>query len=210
MLSYQNRKFLWGDKTMACLFVLSSQWGFHAGEMVSLNWNGALCLKRKLGLQNSQWPHDMETLSLLQALYAYKPLAIFEIVVDSLKKFFFNQRFNMLVQERHNSIANALVLRLSCTNPLSWFAGNLRCHGTHVIISKSLLPFVCLCPYIYTYLCSSVCFSPSDTQTLWIVPVYPMTLPHIMFMKKHTLCKAPYDEALWHLKLSPPDDMKLE
>ena len=29
----------------------------------------------------------METLSLLQALYAKKPLVIFEIVVDSLKKF---------------------------------------------------------------------------------------------------------------------------
>ena len=34
--------------------------------------------------------------------------------------------FNGLVQERHNSIANALELRLSCTNPLIYFACSLE------------------------------------------------------------------------------------
>ena len=35
-----------------------------------------------------------------------------------------------LVQERHNSIANALELRLSCTNPSTWYHCLLPCIAT--------------------------------------------------------------------------------
>ena len=35
-----------------------------------------------------------------------------------------------LVQERRNSIANALELRLSCTNPLTWASQHLQCSNS--------------------------------------------------------------------------------
>ena len=42
--------------------------------------------------------------------------------------------FDVLVQERRNSIGNALELRLSCTNPSSWYytvLGPVMATGTH-------------------------------------------------------------------------------
>ena len=35
--------------------------------------------------------------------------------------------FDGVVQERHNSIANALALHLSCTNPSIWLHHNTKC-----------------------------------------------------------------------------------
>ena len=45
---------------------------------------------------------------------------------------------------------------------------------------------------------------------MWIIPVHPRPLLHIMLMEKHTRCKAPWDKSVWHLKLSTWDDMKFE
>ena len=52
---------------------------------------------------------------------------------------------NGLVQERRNSIANALELRLSCTNPSVYSSTTKIDHGPEVTITKTTtyLPLIC-------------------------------------------------------------------
>ena len=51
-------------------------------------------------------------------------------ILTAEELFMLNDQIDGLVQERRNSIANALELRLSCTNPLKWCSWNVATFGS--------------------------------------------------------------------------------
>ena len=59
-----------------------------------------------------------------------------DYLICMIQSYHFIFQINVLVQERHNSIADALELRLSCTNPSIWYSWLHNCslYSIHINI----------------------------------------------------------------------------
>ena len=98
-----------------------------------------------------------------------------------------------LVQERCNSIANALELRLSCTNPLIWGKQPLSLASTH---TKAILGqyFSSHLEGLVTVMSSNICFNSSCLKFPRLTNTLPWKVKEIFLPNGSCFT---YDEA-WH------------
>ena len=87
--------------------------------------------------------------------------------------------FHGLVQERRNSTANTLELRLSCTNPSIW--------------SNSIWAVESQCCYVVAIRCCC-----NDDWFLWCITYNDSVYPHLSWScQDNVLCLA-WDHTIWH------------